>query len=54
MIVMYTLIMEILSPCFDCIRQTSKSDVYRRQILTSKVDPRTERLKMCDSCIHIT
>ena len=26
-------------------RQTSESDVCRRQILTSKVDPRTERIK---------
>ena len=25
--------------------QTSESDVYGRQILTAKVDPRTERVK---------
>ena len=28
-------------------RYTSESDVCRRQIPTSKVDPRTERLKIC-------
>ena len=37
------------TPAFQCGDrvQTSESDVCRRQILTSKVDPSTERIKIC-------